>query len=156
MTSSWRRTPSANTGLPIAGSYVKLLVLLAPRKTALAGMRRSDLDDIDNPTLWTTPFELTKSKKSASKKRVYLTPLPALAQRIVKGLPKGGERLFPTLRIHSAIITAIVMGTIGSFNIMAFLSDGVPIKFVHARRGCSISVRLMGRPRTLSKGLSNR
>lgn len=151
MTSSWRRTPSANTGLPIAGSYVKLLVLLAPRKTALAGMRRSDLDDIDNPTLWTTPFELTKSKKSASKKRVYLTPLPALAQRIVKGLPKGGERLFPTLRIHSAIITAIVMGTIGSFNIMAFLSDGVPIKFVHARRGCSISVRLMGRPRTLSK-----
>jgi hypothetical protein len=151
LTSSWRRTPSANTGLPIAGSYVKLLVLLAPRKTALAGMRRSDLDDIDNPTLWTTPFELTKSKKSASKKRVYLTPLPALAQRIVKGLPKGGERLFPTLRIHSAIITAIVMGTIGSFNIMAFLSDGVPIKFVHARRGCSISVRLMGRPRTLSK-----
>jgi len=126
-------------------------VLLAPRKTALAGMRRSDLDDIDNPTLWTTPFELTKSKKSASKKRVYLTPLPALAQRIVKGLPKGGERLFPTLRIHSAIITAIVMGTIGSFNIMAFLSDGVPIKFVHARRGCSISVRLMGRPRTLNK-----
>jgi hypothetical protein len=74
LTSSWRRTPSANTGLPIAGSYVKLLVLLAPRKTALAGMRRSDLDDIDNPTLWTTPFELTKSKKSASKKRVYLTP----------------------------------------------------------------------------------
>jgi hypothetical protein len=66
-----------------------MLVLLAPRKTALAGMRRSDLDDIDNPTLWTTPFELTKSKKSASKKRVYLTPLPALAQRIVKGLPKG-------------------------------------------------------------------
>jgi hypothetical protein len=50
----------------------------------------------------------------------------------------------------SAIARAIT-GTAWSFNIMAFLSDGVPIKFVHARRGCSISVRLMGRPRTLSK-----
>jgi integrase len=90
---------TAANGLdPVAGSYVKLLVLLAPRRTALAGMRRADLDDIDNPTLWTTPHEYTKSKKSAPKKREYLTPLPALAQRIVKCLP--GERLFPTLRIH--------------------------------------------------------
>jgi hypothetical protein len=47
-------------------------------------MHRADLDDIDNPTLWTTPHEYTKSKKSAPKKREYLTPLPALAQRIVK------------------------------------------------------------------------
>jgi integrase len=71
---------------PIEGGYIKLLVLLAPRKTALAGMRRSELDDANNPTVWTTPHERTKSKKTARKKRVYLTPLPPLAQRILKGL----------------------------------------------------------------------
>ena len=71
---------------PIEGAYIKLLLLLAPRKTALAGMRAADLDDPKKPTLWTTPHELTKSKKTAKRKRVYLTPLPALAQRIIKPL----------------------------------------------------------------------
>jgi integrase len=80
---------------PIEGGYIKLLVLLAPRKTALAGMRRSELDDADNPTVWTTPHERTKSKKTA-KKREYLTPLPPLAQRILKGMPKRDDDLvFP-------------------------------------------------------------
>jgi hypothetical protein len=46
-----------------SGSYLKLLILLAPRKTALAMMRWQDLDSQDQPTLWTTPFELTKSKE---------------------------------------------------------------------------------------------
>ena len=64
-------------------------------------MRRTDLDDPDNPTLWTTPHELTKSKKKLTKKRVYLTPLPPLAQRIIKSLPKGDDRLFPTLPLTS-------------------------------------------------------
>jgi integrase len=62
-------------------------------------MRRVDLDDPDNPTLWTTPHEFTKSKKKVKRKRVYLTPLPPLAQRIIKSLPKGDERVFPTLAI---------------------------------------------------------
>jgi hypothetical protein len=53
-------------------------------------MRLGDLDDRNNPTLWTTPHELTKSKKMAKRKRVYLTPLPPLAQRILKPLlPKN-------------------------------------------------------------------
>jgi hypothetical protein len=75
----------------IEAGYIKLLILLAPRKTALACMRRSHLDDPDQPSLWTTPFELTKSRKTSSRKRVYLTPLPALAQRIIKGLPKDAK-----------------------------------------------------------------
>jgi integrase len=79
---------------PVGGAYFKLLLLLAPRKTALALMKWADLDP--QLTLWTTPFELTKSRKS-SKKRTYLTPLPALATRILKGLPHEGERVFPTL-----------------------------------------------------------
>lgn len=86
---------------PRDAAYVKLLILLAPRKTALACLRLSHLDDADNPTLWTTPFELTKSRKTSSKKRVYLTPLPPLAQRIAKGLTKiDGDRLFPGLPVH--------------------------------------------------------
>ncbi|SED60570.1 protein of unknown function [Rhizobiales bacterium GAS191] len=87
---------------PIEGAYIKLVMLLAPRKTALACMTRGELDNADDPTLWTTPFELTKSKKNPKKKRVYKTPLPPLAQRIIKGLPKSDnptDRLFPSLPI---------------------------------------------------------
>jgi integrase len=82
---------------PIAMAYYKLLILLAPRKTALALM---EWQHLDKPlTLWTTPFELTKSRKSSSKQRTYLTPLPALATQILKELPREREqgRVFPTL-----------------------------------------------------------
>ena len=71
--------------------YIKLLILLAPRKTALAGMKLADLDDPKRPALWTTPHELTKSKKTARRKRVYLTPLPPLAQRIIRPLVPGND-----------------------------------------------------------------
>jgi integrase len=86
---------------PVERAYMKLLVLLAPRKTALALMRYSDLRDHDNagnPTLWVTPFELTKSRATANE-RTYKTPLPTLAQRVLKGLPKSGDRVFPTLPV---------------------------------------------------------
>jgi integrase len=86
------------------GGYVKLLLLLAPRKTALALLSRRQLDSLDNPTLWTTPAAAVKvRKKSAYKKRVYLTPLPQLAQRIVKALLKDhdDERVFPQLSVYT-------------------------------------------------------
>jgi integrase len=91
---------------PVEGAYVKLLMLLAPRKRELAWISWSHLDNPDNPTLWTTPFELTKSRKkqpSNKKGRVYLTPLPPLAQRILRGLPKRGaeDRVFPTLPLYT-------------------------------------------------------
>ena len=87
---------------PVEQAYVKLLALLAPRKTALALMCRTDLDNCDNPTLWTTPHEHTKARKKSNKKKVYLTPLPLLAQRLVKGLlrPAECDRLFPGLPIY--------------------------------------------------------
>jgi hypothetical protein len=68
-------------------------------------MRRADLSEFDdkgNPTIWTTPHELTKTKATA-KPRSYLTPLPLLAQRQIKGLPAsdGGDGLmFPGLSVH--------------------------------------------------------
>ena len=78
----------------VRGAYFKLLLLLAPRKSALAGMRWSDIKD----NVWTTPFELTKSKKTSVKKRTYQTPLAPLAHRILSGLPRTDEgRVFPTV-----------------------------------------------------------
>lgn len=88
---------AASTLSPIdISAYFKLLLLLAPRKTALALMQWSDLNHPDNPTLWITPHELTKTGKAA-KPRVYRTPLPALAQRVLKGLPRTHVRVFPNL-----------------------------------------------------------
>jgi integrase len=95
----------------IEGAYIKLLMLLAPRKTALAKMRYSDLSKHDkdgNPTLWTTPHDLTKSKKTARKSgkepRIYLTPLPPFAQRVLKGVTAKGvhsdDLVFPGLSVN--------------------------------------------------------
>src|SRR5262249_35505050 len=52
---------------PVEAAFIKLLILLAPRKTALAYMSHSDLkNDPENRTVWVTPFEFTKSRKSLS------------------------------------------------------------------------------------------
>jgi integrase len=84
----WKAASQLNS---VEGAYIKLLILLAPRKTALAKMQVSHLDNAEAPTLWTTPHELTKSKKRAKRKRVYFTPLPLFAQRELKPLlPKEG------------------------------------------------------------------
>jgi integrase len=84
------------------GAFVKLLLLLAPRKSALALLRPSHLDNRNDPTLWTTPFELTKSRKTMEE-REYKTPLPPLAVSILKEVLKqhgGGNALvFPMLKI---------------------------------------------------------
>ena len=78
-------------------AFVKLALLLAPRKTALAAMKWDDIDSA--AALWTTPPEYTKSRKT-SKPRRYFTPLPPLAQRILKGLPQSDERVFPSLMVY--------------------------------------------------------
>ncbi len=67
--------------------FVKLVTLLGVRRLELAGMRWDELDDPDKPTLWTIPFERTKSKLTA-KERVYLVPIPPLAARVLKTLRK--------------------------------------------------------------------
>ncbi len=98
---------------PIRGAYFKLLLLLAPRKSALAAMRHPDITEMTFQTtrsksapkqralVWTTPFEKTKSR-GTSKQRVYLTPLPPLAERIITGLPKrnSDDRVFPGMPLN--------------------------------------------------------
>lgn len=82
-------------------AYIKLIVLLAPRKTALAAARR--IHFLEDATIWQTPHELTKSKKTSKKKRVYRTPLPPLAQSIIKSVLKRKDNpdlIFPTLAVY--------------------------------------------------------
>ena len=50
-------------------------------------MRRSEFDDPKDPRLWTIPQQRTKATKRTTRERVYLVPLPPLAQRIIKSLP---------------------------------------------------------------------
>ena len=75
---------------------VKLLLLLAPRRTALSHMRWQDLDNAENPTLWVTPPEFTKTMATAAP-RVYKTPLPEAAVAILKSLPQMSPYVFPSV-----------------------------------------------------------
>ncbi len=75
----------------IQRGYLKLVLLLGVRKNELAKMRRSELDDPENPTVWVIPHERTKTKKSTQARRTYVVPLPPLAQRILKRLPVIGD-----------------------------------------------------------------
>jgi integrase len=122
---------------PVEGPYVKLLLLLAPRKTALAAMKRNHLNA--QMTVWTTPHELTKSKKRkrkvAQKPRTYVTPLPALAQRLLKGLPKGnsGEyAMFPGLAMSTNRAGQLVFNSLGM--IERLKQNGAPNFMPHAVR----------------------
>ncbi len=84
-------------------AFLKLLTLLGVRKNELAKMRRDELDSLEKPTLWTIPHERTKTKKTTTRERVYLVPLPPLAQRILKPLLKGdGDLVFPGRRNDEA------------------------------------------------------
>lgn len=79
-------------------AYMRLMVLLTPRKTALALMRWSDLNN--DLTVWTTPADLVKQKKQTAKPRVYKTPLPPAARAILNELPRTDDRVFPSLQIR--------------------------------------------------------
>ena len=80
-------------------AYVRLMILLAPRKTALALMKWGDLDR--DLSLWTTPDELVKKKKTAPK-RAYKTPLAKPARDILMSMKRGNanDRVFPSLLIE--------------------------------------------------------
>jgi integrase len=68
-------------------AYVRLTMLLAPRKTALAFAKWGDLDLAAE--IWTTPAELVKQRKTIKRPRTYRTPLPAMAMSEIKKLPRG-------------------------------------------------------------------
>ena len=86
--------------------FLRLLILLCARAGALAGMRKSELDSLEAPTLWTVPTERTKTRKSREEAgRVYLIPISPLARRVLLPLLEGeGDLVFP-----SAIRKGVVM-----------------------------------------------
>ena len=93
---------------PVEAAYIKLVMLLVPRKGELCEARVSWLDDTENPTVLTTPpLDIKQSKLAqvAEEPRVYLSPIPPLAAEIIKSRLKedaeaGGEDylLFPSSR----------------------------------------------------------
>jgi len=84
----------------LTGTKELLKTLIPPAPASTVGAAQ---DNLVNPTLWTTTAEAVKVRKSARKKRVYLTPLPQLAQRIVKSLLKDRDnaRLFAQLSVYT-------------------------------------------------------
>src|SRR3546814_20778001 len=80
--------------------FLKLSILLGVRAGALTKMRKSELDDRENPTLWTIPTPQTKTRKSQEHKgRVYLVPISPLARRVLLPLLKGdGDMVFPSAK----------------------------------------------------------
>jgi hypothetical protein len=88
-------------GRRAAARLGRLRQTLHPARAPQDRARRGELDDAERPTLWTVPHERTKSNKRVKRKRIYLVPLPPLAQRIVRALPKredAPDLLFPGRR----------------------------------------------------------
>jgi integrase len=85
---------------PVEASYVKLAMLLGVRRKELALARWEEFDDRDAPTLFTVPTVRVKMRASAkaAKQPVYLIPLAPLAQRILRGLRREGDLVFPGLK----------------------------------------------------------
>jgi integrase len=94
----------------IEGSYVKLIVLLVTRKDELALAQWSEFDNADKPTVFTVPTERVKMKAETKRKKkpVYVVPLPALAQRILKAIPRHDAAVFPKLDAGSALKAKLV------------------------------------------------
>jgi integrase len=121
---------AANKLDQITSAYFKLVVLLAPRKTALATMSVKDLNA--DLTQWVTPFEFTKSRKNPTKRRTYVTPLSALARRILKGLPLSEGLVFPHLPMHRDKAGNVALRTKFTQKLIA---EGAPADFtLHAVR----------------------
>jgi integrase len=74
--------------------YFRLLVLLAPRKSALANARWQDLRE--DGDILITPHKWVKAKGNKGT-REYVTPLPVLAKQVLSELPRTHVRLFPDM-----------------------------------------------------------
>jgi hypothetical protein len=92
----WKATEKLS---PIEDAYIKLMLLLAPRKIALALMKGSDLDGLDNPTLWIIPFELNKSKKTARQEARLPDPAAAACTTHYQRLAEEQRRSIPFARL---------------------------------------------------------
>lgn len=75
------------------GSYLKMLLLTAQRRTEVATMRWDDINETDQT--WTT-----KVKSAKSEEIEVVVPLSTLAQRVLDALPRqdGSDYVFPKQR----------------------------------------------------------
>lgn len=80
------RTADAIGG--VGGRYLKIMLLIAKRKTALVNMRWEEIDD---EWFWNAPRSMSENK------RLHGVPLPTLAQRIISPRRDAG-RVFDSLR----------------------------------------------------------
>jgi integrase len=67
-----------------------------------AGRSRTLLDSREQPTLYTARLE-----QGSRNKRTFPTPVAPLAQRILRGLPRDGEMVFPGLTSRKRMIANI-------------------------------------------------
>jgi len=74
------------------GPLQKLLLLTGQRRAEVGGMRWRELDDPDNPTVWTIPAERSKNR------RAHRVPLSRPARALLADLPRlsGGDYVFST------------------------------------------------------------
>ncbi len=81
---------AADTQDAFWSAYLKLLILLGQRRNELSGLCWSELDL--KKKVWTLPLERHKGKRG------HIFPLPALAVRILKGIPRveGSPFVFPS------------------------------------------------------------
>jgi integrase len=102
---------------PLEGGFVKLIFLLATRREELAQAKWAEFDNADAPTLFTIPFIRTKGKTSR-KPINYLVPLPKLASRILKSLPKRDDgTLFPRMDYDKLKIALVAAGAPKDFKL---------------------------------------
>ena len=94
---------------PAARAYVRLMMLLGLRRDELALARWNEFEFSDTKIVFRVPTERVKMKAATklSKKPVYIVPLPPLAARILRELPRDDELVFPGLN-PTTLKTALV------------------------------------------------
>ncbi|MBE9558176.1 MAG: integrase arm-type DNA-binding domain-containing protein, partial [Proteobacteria bacterium] len=81
---------SASHGYPF-GTVVRLLLLSGQRRAEVAGMKWSELDDAENPAVWTIPADRAKNGVR------HDVPLSPQAAALIAGAPRHkGEYIFST------------------------------------------------------------
>ena len=110
---------AANELDPAEGAYVKLIMLTALRRDELAKAQWSEFDDPKMPTVLTVPTERVKLKAATKlkKKPVYVVPLSAYAARILRGLSRSGDRVFPGLTAGRVAAKMVKAGAPADFGL---------------------------------------
>lgn len=105
------------------GSVIRLLLLTGQRRSEVAEMKWSELDDPDHPTLWTIPTERAKNGVR------HNVPLSPQAAALIANLPRqNGEFVFST-RGGKVPVSGFSKAKLGIDKAAGFLDEeGQPIE----------------------------